>query len=153
MSGPWGSTIADGILDEISTPPGWLFEGGPSGLFADLTGLGSGTSPVNWSSSASTPAISVVSGDHVLIGLSLSGMSCRESVGVPFRDCEVSGNDAGFPQSGPVFNLPAGWTANSIDGSVLNTILFPVLEPATGLLVMGGVLSLAAIRRRASASV
>jgi hypothetical protein len=33
-----------------------------------------------------------------------------------------------FSQGGPLFNLPAGWTANSTDGAIVNNQFVP--EPA-----------------------
>ena len=53
----------------------------------------------------------------------------------------------GFPTSGPVFNLPAGFTVNSLDGTVVNNLFTPVgtvvtPEPNTLLLMCSGVFAL-----------
>ena len=52
-----------------------------------------------------------------------------------------------FAQSGAVFDLPSGMTANSVDGTIVNNALVLVPEPGTGLLVMTGLLGLAAQRK------
>jgi len=51
-----------------------------------------------------------------------------------------------FSQRGPVFNLPAGWTANSLDGSIVNNMLVP--EPSTWVLIAIPLMGLAVTRRR-----
>jgi hypothetical protein len=109
--------------------------------------------------SFTTSSISIVNGEDVSVGLSLSAYAeCYaffSSVTGGDLSCSA-GADAShtlaFPIGSPVFNLPAGWTANSLDGSIVNDMFVPVPEPATGLLVMGGVLGLAVSRRRAVVS-
>jgi hypothetical protein len=50
-----------------------------------------------------------------------------------------------FATDVPVFALPAGYTANSVEGGIVNNQFVP--EPSTGLLVLSGLLGFAARRR------
>jgi PEP-CTERM motif len=58
-----------------------------------------------------------------------------------------------FPSSGPVFNLPAGYTVSSVSADIVNNQYFggavvSTPEPGTIILLGTGVLSLAGILRR-----
>jgi hypothetical protein len=91
----------------------------------------------------------VDAGDVVTVGLSLgSQSSCSTFLFSRASFCSaIFDVDAfSFTTTGPVFNLPAGWTANSADGRIVNNVLVP--EPSTGLLVLTGLLGLAARRKR-----
>lgn len=60
-----------------------------------------------------------------------------------------------FPTSGPVFNLPAGFTVNSADGAIVNNqfVGFPTVpEPGTLLLLGTSLLTLASRFRRSKSS-
>ena len=59
------------------------------------------------------------------------------------------GNTVSFPTDGPVFNLPEGYTANSVDGSIVDNHWTPVpLGPASMLFGTGLLSLLPRIRRR-----
>ena len=103
-----------------------------------------------------TPAFSVVAGEQLKIGLTLvADATCtNHNAGtltyVP--SCSVNSdfeNTFGFSQSGPVFDLPAGWTANSDDGSIVNNMFVLTPEPSTALFLSAGIVGLAVRRRHA----
>lgn len=56
------------------------------------------------------------------------------------------GSTLSFPKSGPVFDLPAGFTAHSASGHIVDNQVVP--EPGTSLLVGVGLGTLALVRRR-----
>lgn len=56
-------------------------------------------------------------------------------------------NTLGFPISGDVFNLPEGYTVNSVDGGIVNNRFGAVPIPPTVLLLGSGLVGLAGLRR------
>lgn len=74
----------------------------------------------------------------------------------PLATAEVSAfsqfsDTFGFPTSGPVFNLPTGFTANSTDGQIINNQFVgatPVPEPGTLVLFASCLLGLGLMRRK-----
>jgi hypothetical protein len=95
-----------------------------------------------------TSSFLVDAGDVVTVGLSLqTNASCATELlppGAPGgASCRASATarSFSFPFTGPVFNLPEGWTANSVDGTIVNNAFIP--EPSTGLLLVGGLIALA----------
>lgn len=57
------------------------------------------------------------------------------------------GHTLTFARSGPVFNLGAGLTVNSVEAGIADNLLTPVPEPPAAALLLGGLLLLAARRR------
>ena len=84
------------------------------------------------------------------LSLSLDAQArCQDSFGGP---CGTSTNylsTLGLRTTGPVFNLPAGWTANAPDGSIVNNLFVAVPESSTWALVALSVLGIVAARRLA----
>jgi hypothetical protein len=79
----------------------------------------------------STSSLVVEAGDVVTLGLDLGGAASCSTLPL-----STSSNCVGsflvdafsFPTTGPVFNLPAGWTANSVDGRIVNNMFVVVLD-------------------------
>ena len=94
-----------------------------------------------------TSSFTVNAGDVVTIGLNLAGSSSCNSPQTTTSYCHSSFDVQGFSftTTGPVFNLPAGWTANSVDGTIVNNSFVP--EPSTALLIAFGLLGLGGWRR------
>jgi hypothetical protein len=110
------------------------------------TGFGGGTATF------STPALSIVSGDTILLDMSMLAQVSGQA-GEPGPNERFSGsadylNTLKFVQGVPVFNLSSGWTANSADGSIVNNLLVAVPEPSTWALIAIPLLGLSASRRR-----
>jgi hypothetical protein len=153
LQGTQGSAAGTGSLSATASDSK-PFAITASGLLAGFTGTSGGFS---------TPTIHILNGGHVFVDLSLvASFSCHANgpFGGPpgtlhqgFAKCNATADyldtafGFGFSHSGLVFNLPAGWTANSLDGNIVNNMFVPVPEPGTGLLVMAGVLGLAMARR------
>jgi hypothetical protein len=103
-----------------------------------------------------TSSLMVEAGDIVTVGLSLSGRATCSTVIQPviqprfaFCPAVLGVNSFSFSRSGPVFDLPAGWTANSVDGTIVNNVFIP--EPSTALLVLAGLVGLVVRRARLAA--
>jgi len=137
LSGPNGATTDGGSISTASS--GQVPTG--SGLLAGwMGGL-----PLNFS----TASLLVGAGDVITVGLNLAGSSVCDPPQNPTSSCNSSFDVQGFSfaTTGPVFNLPAGWTANSVDGTIVNNRFVP--EPATAFLIALGLLGLTGWRRRA----
>jgi hypothetical protein len=140
LSGPSG--------DSTLTSLNLMFDGTAGvSIGASLNGP-SGTSTDGWGGPGPlalvTSPLLVSAGDVITIGLSLAiSASCSTDPLVFGATCSASSNalSFSFPFSGPVFNLPAGWTANSVDGTIVNNAFVP--EPATAILLVGGLTVLA----------
>lgn len=108
----------------------------------------SGTSTDGWTGpgplALTTSPLLVGAGEVITIGLALTvSASCSTDPLAIAASCSASSTARAFsfPLGGPVFNLPAGWTANSADGSIVSNAFIP--EPATAMLLVGGLAVLA----------
>ena len=152
MADPESSVSGSGSFyfrfNALNGPPGFPF-------MPTLSSQGSGMLANLQSSSGDfvTPSISVSNGEHVLIGLSLGfDLTCGSAPPSSAVSCGASAdysNTFGFSQSGPVFNLPAGWTANSADGRIVANSFASAPEPFVTPLALLSCLGLASVRRRA----
>jgi hypothetical protein len=128
-----------GTLDFKVTPPT-----GPNQQFVQNLSSGVLSGPLAKQSFTLNGQGFVTNGTTMSIDMEvIASVSC-------LGNCKASVNFSdplGFPQSGPVFNLPAGWTANSTDGTIVNNV-FVAPEPSTWALVAVPLIGLAAIRRR-----
>ncbi len=97
-----------------------------------------------------TPTLSVVSGETVFLSLALEAQArCRDSFGGPCGNSTNYLNTLGLRTTGPVFNLPAGWTANSPDGSIVNNLFVAVPESSTWAPFVLSILAVLVVRRLA----
>jgi len=145
LSGSQGSVTGNGSLGLSVQPQPGPFPGPPM-MMTSSSGILSGKTPIG--GTFSTPALSIVSGDTVLLDMSIvvSAQCSNQGVG-----CTASAdylNTLKFVEGVPVFNLPSGWTANSADGSIVNNLLVAVPEPSTCALIAIPLLGLSASRRR-----
>jgi hypothetical protein len=134
---------------------------GPNGAATDAGSIGttsSGQAPTGsgllsgWTAGApfsfSTSPFTVDAGDVITVGLNLvgsSGCGAPQFMTDSFCHSEFDVQGFSFATTGPVFNLPAGWTANSVDGTIVNNGFVP--EPSTASLVALGLLGLGGWRR------
>jgi hypothetical protein len=136
LTGANGSVTDGGaIIGTQSTPPRG------SGLLSGWESFSGIPFPVG------TSSLMVEAGDIVTIGLSVSGRATCSTVIQPSSAFCPAASDVfsfSFSRSGPVFDLPAGWTANSVDGTIVNNVFIP--EPSTALLVSAGLVGLAVCR-------
>jgi hypothetical protein len=73
----------------------------------------------------STSSLSIVDGDTVFLSMSL--LAEAFCITEQIQSCRATMNYLDTLQitaGGPVFDLPAGWTANSLDGSIVNNMLW-----------------------------
>jgi hypothetical protein len=162
LFGGVGGDINHGALTVTTILAGSLGTASGQGFFiADICCGGGGAPTITYASGGilqnlfnsgdfATPTLSVVSGETVFLSLSLEAQSgCRDSFGGPCGNSTNYLNTLGLRATGPVFNLPAGWTANSPDGSIVNNQLVAVPEASTRALLAVTVLGTLLGRRRA----
>ena len=141
LIGPGGTAMDSGALFSDQSSSGTF----GTGLLSDWLQDGGGVLPVT----VTTSSLLVDAGDTVTVGLSLSGHAdCSSLPFSPYSSCGAFFDVPAFSfaTTGPVFNLPAGWTANSVDGSIVNN-MFIIPEPSAALLLLGGLIGLAGWRR------
>jgi hypothetical protein len=111
-----------------------------SGVYS-RTGLLAGYDPAQVNLLSVT--LPLVSGGPNTLSLLLGTLSHASSIGSGSNASSTVhfGNTLKFAVNGPVFDLPAGWTANSVQGNIVNNQFIPpagVPEPGTlGLVLMG----------------
>ena len=163
LFGDAGGDFNQGVLSITTSLAGSLGTAGGEGYFISDFCCGGGGAPTLTIASGgilsnlyrsgdfATPTLSVVSGETLSVSLSLQASArCRDSYGGP---CETSVNylnTLGLLTSGPVFNLPAGWTANSPDGSIVNNLFVAVPEASASTLLALSVIGTLMGRRLAS---
>lgn len=117
---------------------------GGTGLFAGFSGPTISGSFSSGTGSFSTTGPNVV---HVSI-IAGGGASSNGGIATEFgRGNSDFFDTVNFPTSGPVFNLPAGFTANSISGMIVNNQWIGVPEPGSIVLSIVGFIGLAVVRR------
>jgi hypothetical protein len=146
------ATVAVDIDTTLTGPGGAVADHGAIGVRTAFGATASGLL-LGWPGPGplfvvSTSSLMVDAGDLLTLSLRLVGQStCNTLPLQTVASCSAAfGVDAfSFPTIGPVFNLPPGWTANSLDGSIVNNTFIP--EPSTALLLSAGLVGLA-VRRR-----
>ncbi len=143
------STSASGVLARGTLFINELGDVVFSSGFYDLSGL-AGQTPIGIA--LTTPAFTVADDVPFLVQFSLTAEG-----GASLGGRAVSGflNTMMFSQSGPVFNLPEGYTVNGpnvVDNRFVGGPVDPVPEPASVLLVGVGLLGLALRARRRTAT-
>jgi hypothetical protein len=128
-------SVANGgaIAGEIGTQQacdsftGCTFSYEPTGIFAGFTGDNAGSSGV-FSVLTNTPVgLSIsVQADGVCSG-AISGSDGEHVVFIVAGGLSAFGRTVSFPLTGPVFDLPAGFTANSESGLIVNNQYLPNL--------------------------
>lgn len=122
-----------------------------SGIFSAFPASGDGLG------FATSPVFNARVGDMLTVSLQLetSAIAVVNFGGGPgFADAFVDfSNTFGFPTIGPVFNLPDGYTVNSLDGFIVNNRfgtpgVEPIPEPGTLLLLGSGLLGVARYGRK-----
>lgn len=84
---------------------------------------------------------------RLALGISVTGLLMDTDQGTVGGFADF-GNTASFNFDGPVFNLPEGYTANSVSGGIVNNRFVLVPEPGPALLVAATALPLLSWRRR-----
>jgi hypothetical protein len=161
LFGGVGGDINQALLTVTTTLAGSQGTASGEGFFlADICCGGGGAPTITFTSGGilsnlidsgnfTTPTLSVTSGETVLLSLSLEAQArCRDSFGGPCGSSTNYLNTLGLRTTGPVFNLPAGWTANSLDGSIVNNVFVAVPEASTWALFALSLTGIFAARRR-----
>jgi hypothetical protein len=132
-----------GNVDIGSMSRGPLFGDTATGMFGGfpvtVPGQTTGASPVHRARAGDTISISM--------GLHTTAISeMRFGGGPAFIEAFASfEHTVGFATSGPLFNLPPGWTANSDDGRIVDNH-FVVPEPSAVMLLVVGIIGLLLVR-------
>jgi hypothetical protein len=149
LTGSLGSATGNGSLLASAQPnPGFPMFGPPYNILTGSSGMLAGLPPIG--GTFSTPTLSIVSGETISLSLSLTADAFCQSTGSGCSQIIDFSNTLKFAQSGPVFTLPAGWTANSADGRIVNNAFVNVPEPSSGALVAASLAGIVARRRRAA---
>ena len=138
-----GTIGIDSSADPIATATGLLDSGGLDGPPL-IGGRSYGkiiTSGVGAFSTVSPNTVKVV------IGTGASAGSNGGALGNFSEGVSNFGSTVHFPRTGPVFNLPDGFTANSISGHIVNNQWTGVPEPGGIVLAVSCFMGLAGIRR------
>jgi hypothetical protein len=153
LSGALGNGSFANVQIVQTAPGGSVTDSGGLTNDGGISGNGILQGVTNSTANFTTSTLFVSAGDTVLVSLGLTlGAGCfKQGLSGSSVSCTSTAdylNTFGFSQTGPVFNLPAGWTANSADGSIVNN-MYVAPEPSTLALVMLSLLGLAAARRSA----
>ncbi|MEX2206786.1 MAG: hypothetical protein WEF50_11215 [Myxococcota bacterium] len=159
--GGGGGGDGEGVLSVATTLAGSQGTASGDGLF--IRGISGGGGPLTFYSGAEgileglffggdfeTPTLSVIAGETVFLSVSLEARArCLDSFG---SFCSSSTNYFDFGlglTTGPVFNLPEGWTANAPDGSIVANHFSTVPESSTWALLALPIFGTVVGRRRA----
>lgn len=117
-----------------------------SGVFSSfpvgVTGQTTAVSPVHQARSGDTISIQLILATFAIAGESFGSPAGSAAATADFSHTVM------FPTSGPVLNLPAGWTANSLDGTIVdNHFVASIPEPAA-LWLLGVAIAAGLMRRR-----
>ena len=150
LSGPHGSASFSGNLLQKEY-------GGATSVTDDFVSSGVLSGFQGASGNFTTLSMLAFGGDHIIVRMGIAGTAyCEESYGSGTFSCDAIADYAhtlAFPSSGPVFNLPVGWSADSVDGAIVNnqfvTTGLAVPEPSSLVLLGSALIAVAGrIRKR-----